>query len=306
MWIEELGLRLYRQTLKRIHPAHIAIHWGMTQLIIPLLEKIKQFKTIPDDPFWFRLELLRGKHEPETTQLLDLLIKPGMIVLDIGAHVGYYSRRFVKKVGQNGRILSFEPHPKTYQTLQENVAPFPNILTFPVALSDHEGKAELHDYLVMSASGSLNYDPGMANMQKANQSKQDVAPRLEGGFKAQSFVVDTKRVDDCLALINITEVDVVKMDIEGAEIGALRGMEQIIQNSPTLALVMEYNPQALHGFGHDPVKALYEVLQMGFNSLSAIEVDGTLTNLLADRSALEERTEKLMTNMGVLNVLFKK
>lgn len=306
MGLEELGLKLYRQTLKRLHPAHVATHWLMTHTIIPTMERVKNFKTIPDDPFWFRLELLRGTHEPETTILFNRLVKPGMTVLDIGAHVGYYSHRFAQKVGENGRIVSFEPHPRTYQTLQQNIRPFKNITTFQVALAEKSGKAELHDYLVMSASGSLNYDPSIENLQKSTQSNHDFAPRLGENFKAKTYIVDTRTVDDCLAELNIDQVDIVKMDIEGAELGALRGMSQTIANSPNMALVMEYNPQALRGFGHNPVSALFEVMEMGFTSLQAIESDGSLTDLAIDKALLEQKTQALMVDMGVLNVLLKR
>lgn len=306
MGIEELSLQLYRQTVKRLRPAHVATHWLMTRTVIPTLERIKRFRTIPDDPFWFRLELLRQKHEPETTRLLDSLIEPGMTVLDIGAHVGYYSRRFGERVGRNGRVFSFEPHPRTYQTLQTNIRHLPNITPFQLALAEAEGEAELHDYLVMSASGSLNYDPGIENLQKSTQSANDVAPRIGQKFQAQTFTVKTRRVDDCLAELGVKSVDVVKMDIEGAELGALRGMRQTIKNSPNLMLVMEYNPQALQGFGHDPVAALFEVMAMGFSSLKSIEADGSLTDLMLDTAVLQQKTAVLMEEMGVLNVLFRK
>ncbi|MEM7332224.1 MAG: FkbM family methyltransferase [Chloroflexota bacterium] len=306
MGIEELGLQLYRQTVKRLRPAHVASHWFMTHAIIPSLERAKNFKTIPDDPFWFRLELLRDKHEPETTQLFERIVQPGMTVLDIGAHVGYYSRKFAQKVGENGRIISFEPHPKTYQTLQQNISRFSNITTYQVALAEMNGQAELHDYLVMSASGSLNYDPSIEDLQKSIQSKQDVAPRLSDDFQPKTYIVQTRPVDDCLKELNINAIDLIKMDIEGAELGALRGMRQTIQNSANLMLVMEYNPQALQGFGHDPVSALFEVMEMGFSSLQAIEPDGSLTNFALDRPQLEEITAPLMKEMGVLNVFLQK
>lgn len=306
MGLQQIGLRLYRQTVKRFQPAHLATHWLMTHTVIPFLERTTRFKTIPDDPFWFRLELLRGRHEPETAVLFNKLIQPGMTVLDIGAHVGYYARRFARLVGRDGRVIAFEPHPRTYSTLQRNVAPFSNVTTLPVALAAEPGHAELHDYLVMSASGSLNYDPGIENLQKAQQSSHDVAPRIGDQFHAKKYVVQTRRVDDCLEELGIKEVDVVKMDIEGAELGALRGMSSTIRRSPNMALVMEYNPQALHGFGHDPIEALFEVMDMGFRSLQAIEQDGSLKDIALDLKSLRAKTDALMAEMGVINVLLKR
>jgi len=306
MSISDFSLKLYRKTVKRFYPAHVATHWLMNHLIIPVLELIKQFKTIAEDPFWFRLELLTNRHETETIAILDRLIMPEMTVLDIGAHVGYYTRRYAPRVGQNGRILSFEPHPRTFAVLQHNVARFANVTLQQVALAEHPGTAELHDYLIMSASGSLQFDEGMRNLLKSQLSKSDIAPRISDDFPDKTFTVATKPVDDCLEAMGITQVDVVKMDIEGAEIGALRGMRRTIARSDKLALVMEYNPQALEGFGHNPVQALEEVVELGFRKIQMIEAAGALTDLTTNRAALQKITEKLKENMGVVNLLLTK
>lgn len=306
MGLTNLSLKLYRKTLKRLRPAHAAAHWLMTRTVIPWLEKSNHFQTIPDDPFWFRLELLTNRHELETLFHLDRLIRPGMIVLDIGAHVGYYAHRYAQVVGENGRIIAFEPHPRTYHTLQQNVSRFPNVTTMQVALAESAGTAELHDYLIMSASGSLKFDESMRALQKAHTTAGDIAPRLAHDLPVETFTVQTRPVDECLEELGIQEVHVVKMDIEGAEIGALRGMRRTIKQSPQLTVVMEYNPQALRGFGLDPIGALAEVKSFGFSRVQAIEPDGALTDWTGDEPALRARTETLMANMGVVNLLLSK
>jgi FkbM family methyltransferase len=229
-----------------------------------------------------------------------------MTMLDIGAHVGYYSRRYAKILGGNGRIFSFEPHPRTFATLKHNVAALPQVTAVQLALAEQEGTAELHDYLMMSASGSLHYDESMVELQKAQTHANDIAPRIGQTFAAQTFTVRTTPVDSFLASRGVSQVDLVKMDIEGAEIGALRGMQQTIANSPNLVLVMEYNPQALKAFGHDPVAALHEVQSFGFSKVEAIEADGRLTNLSHQPDHLQNLTAQLMQNMGVINLLLQK
>lgn len=306
MSITDLSLRLYRKTIKRFRSAHVATHWLMTHGAIPFLEKTSGFRTMPDDPFWFRLELLTNRHEVETITQLDKLAAPGKTMLDIGAHVGYYSRRYAKALGENGRIFAFEPHPRTFATLQHNVKHLPQVTAVQLALAEQEGSAELHDYLMMSASGSLHYDESMVELQKSQTHDTDIAPRIGQTFAAQTFTVRTTPVDDFLAAQGINQVDLVKMDIEGAEIGALRGMQKTISNSPNLKLVMEYNPQALKAFGHDPVTALQEVQSFGFAKVELIEEDGRLTNLTDQPAHLQSLTEQLMQNMGVVNLLLQK
>ncbi len=306
MSISDFTLRLYRKTVKRFRSAHVATHWLMTHGAIPVLERSSGFRTMPDDPFWFRLELLTHRHEMETIGHLDQLAKPGMTMLDIGAHVGYYSCRYAKRLGGNGRIFAFEPHPRTFATLQHNVKRLPQVTAVQLALAEQEGSAELHDYLMMSASGSLHYDESMAALQKAQTHDTDIAPRIGQTFAAQTFTVRTTPVDDFLVTQGISQVDLVKMDIEGAEIGALRGMQHTIANSPNLVLVMEYNPQALKAFGHDPIAALNEVQAFGFTQMEAIELDGRLTPLTHQPEHLHTLTEQLKQNMGVVNLLLRK
>lgn len=304
MGMFEQTLQLYRKTFKRLKPVHVALHTGMTRGVLPLLERARNFHTMPDDPFWFRLELLLDRHEPETSAHLDRLVRPGMTVLDIGAHVGYYARRLARLVGDQGRVIAFEPHPRTYAVLMKNIAAAPNVTALQLAVAEAEGTAELYDYLMMSASGSLHYDPTMLDLQKAHVTEGDIAPRIAGDFPVEKFSVRTRPIDDCLAELGIQQVDVVKLDIEGAEIGALRGMRRTIASSPRLTMIMEYNPQALKAFDHDPQLALGEVLGLGFSRMQKIEEDGTLTDLTHDMGRLAQLTAQLMANMGVVNLLF--
>lgn len=306
MRITTLSLNFYRKTVKRFRPAHKAAHWLMSHTVIPLLQTTTQFRTIPDDPFWFRLELLTGQHEPETAVQLDRIVQPGMVMLDVGAHVGYYSRRYAKTIGPNGRIFAFEPHPRTFATLQKNIASCHNVTAVQMALAENPGTAVLHDYLMMSASGSLHYDEDLAQQQQAQVHQTDIAPRIGQAFQPQTFSVQTLPGDSFLQQQGIEQVDVIKMDIEGAEIGALRGLRQTIARSPKLQLVMEYNPAALKAFGHDPSQALAEVQALGFGQLHAIAPDGSLEQLVPGSTAVAELTQRLLSQLAVVNLLFSR
>ena len=289
----DTSLWLYRKTVKRIRPAHIALHRLLSSLLIPGLERANDFKTIAEDPFWFRLELLTRRHEIETRQLLERLVKPGMVALDVGAHVGYYTRLLAARTGRGGQVIAIEPHPMTHQVLQRNTRALPNVTALQLAAADSEGSAELHDYLMMSASGSLHFDASLAHQQREQMGADDVAPRGKAGFEPQRYRVRTVALDDCLRELGVQRVDVVKMDIEGAELAALRGMRATIANSPDLSLVMEYNPAALRAFGHEPAAALDEVLNLGFTRVSAIEVGGALRDW-DDAGLIERETARLV------------
>jgi FkbM family methyltransferase len=183
---------------------------------------------------------------------------------------------------------------------------YPNVTAVQVALAAQAGTAQLHDYLMMSASGSLHYDETMATLQQSQLKADDIAPRIGQRFQAQTFTVDTIPVDDFLSDKGIHRVDLVKMDIEGAELDALRGMQDTIAHSPDLVLIMEYNPHALHAFGHDPAAALAEVVDMGFKQMGQIQSDGQTVNLLGEEERISALTAGLLPNMGVVNLLFSK
>ncbi len=301
----DASLRLYRKTLKRIRPAHLAMHRLMAGLVLPGLERALDFKTIAEDPFWFRLELLTGQHETETRRALERLARPGLVALDIGAHIGYHTRLLARRVGAEGRVIALEPHPGTFETLRQNTRDLPNVTALQAAASEAAGSAELHDYLMMSASGSLHYDQALAHQQRARMGAGDVAPRGAGDFEAQRYRVETVAIDDCLEQLGIARVDIVKMDIEGAELAALRGMRRAIAGSPGLALVMEYNPAALKAFGHEPVAALDEARGLGFGRVEAIEADGSLTDW-GDAALVQRETARLQGDLGVVNLLLRK
>ncbi len=301
----DTSLWLYRKTVKRIGPAHRALHRVMDRLLLPALERATDFKTIADDPFWFRLELLTRQHERETRQLLSRLAAPGMVALDVGAHVGYYTRLLAERAGGSGRVIAFEPHPRTHEALKRNVCHLPNVTALQLAAAESDGSAELYDYLMMSASGSLHYDAGLADQQRARMGAGDVAPRREAGFEMERYGVRTVALDDYLEQLGVGRVDLVKMDIEGAELAALRAMRRTIAASPGLALVMEYNPGALAAFGHEPVAALQEVLDLGFRRVRAIEAGGRLRDWGAP-SLVARETARLQAGMAVVNLLFTK
>lgn len=305
MRLFDSSLSLYRKTLKRVRPAHIAMHRLMDRVLMPALERRYDFKTIPEDPFWFRLELLTSQHEVETAQLLRRLVEPGMIALDVGAHVGYYTRLLSRLTGARGRVIAFEPHPRTHQVLRHNTRALANATPLQVAVAEAEGSAELYDYLMMSASGSLHYDESLAHLQRARMGAGDVAPRGQEAFEMRRFQVETATIDACLAELGIERVDIAKMDIEGAELGALRGMRDTIAASPGMTLVMEYNPAALQAFGHDPAAALEEALGMGFSRVEAIESDGSLRDW-RDARLVARETARMLGDMSVVNLLLRR
>ena len=203
-------------------------------------------------------------------------------------------------------MVAVEPHPRTFEVLQRNTKNLRNVTLVQTAVAEEESTAELYDYLMMSASGSLHYDETLLETQRAGVGSSDVAPRIKEEFPVEKFTVRTVRIDDLLREQGIQQIDFVKMDIEGAEISALRGMRNTIERSTNLILVMEYNPQALQAFNLEPLEALNEIVSMGFTDVQIIDDHGQLMTMEITSEKTQHLTTQLTQNMAVVNLLFSR
>ncbi len=176
--------------------------------------------------------------------LFKQLIKPGMTVLDLGAHVGYYTLLAAKLVGEKGRVFAFEPAPATYALLIKNITinGYQNIVPIQKAVSNKSGQVRLF----------LNdYNTGRHNIYD------------HYGEKKRYVIVDSITLDEFFRGQDIS-IDFIKMDIEGAEMVALQGMENLIRKTRNLKLVTEFNPNFLTGAGYSPEAFLRNLTEHGF------------------------------------------
>ena len=154
--------------------------------------------------------------EPEVTKALDENTKPGMVALDVGADIGYYTLNLARRVGLKGRVIAFEPIPDARQRLEENIDlnGYQNITISEYALGNQEGVVYLED----------PFNKSRISLTKSNGGSKDIK-------------VTIKRMDDLINDLGLDRIDIVKMDIEGAEHEALRGMEQSLRKyKPVLVI----------------------------------------------------------------------
>jgi FkbM family methyltransferase len=198
------------------------------------------------------LELVLDRYEPDTTRLFHRLLQPGMTVIDIGAHAGYFSLIGASCVGATGKVYAFEPFPASFRQLQRNIElnGYKNIHAIAKAVSDKTG---VHKLLV-NPKGSDRHSLFAG----------------ESSWEPESPEVETTRLDDFLEGCDWPPVDLIKMDIEGAEPAALAGMKQTLEKCGVRYIVTEFSPAPLSAAGCDPGEFLQEVANMGF-TLYAVE-----------------------------------
>jgi FkbM family methyltransferase len=172
-----------------------------------------------------------GLYEPIEAYLFTRLLQPGMTVIDGGANVGQYTLLASRAVGPTGAVYSFEPVPATFRRLQAHVAD--NMLA-----NVHLTCAALwHTSTVLQ----LGLAPDMCN----NCGAYSVGVQNpETTLQCRSL-----SLDQLMAERRIDRVDVVKLDIEGAELHALRGMLGTLSHHRPM-LLMEVNRLAVSRLGY--------------------------------------------------------
>jgi len=181
----------------------------------------------------------RGVYSGET-------IGSGATVVDVGAHIGAFSLLAGRRVGPKGRVLAFEPSPKTYALLERNLRAngLPWIKARPVAIADADAEVDLY----------VADDPG-------NNPSADTLTSRPG---RRAVRVRTLRLDDVLAEENVERVDVLKIDAEGAELRVLDGAAKTLAR--TRRLVMEVHPPAV-----DPAEVRRRLEALGFSCRTVLD-----------------------------------
>lgn len=193
----------------------------------------------------WKLDMLFDLYEPETISLFKKIVKPGMTIIDVGAHIGYYARIASELVGGSGTVYAFEADPENFILLQKNIGRLKNIKSYRLAISDKTGQIDFYHYDEKSGVGS-------------------VLPNVPLDFKKTKISVRAANLDSFLQKNDVNKVDIIKMDIEGGEYAALQGMKKILSENKNLALIIEFAPAWVRAAGNTPLNFLNFIESFGF------------------------------------------
>jgi FkbM family methyltransferase len=160
-----------------------------------------------------------GTSEPVIQDLFAGLIPAGGVVWDIGANVGFYTLIASRLIG-DGRVFAFEPLPENQAAIRRNLAlnEIANVELVEVALSDREGSAQLE----------MHASPTWAKLDTTADTTFKGDSAVAGRVEVAVSTLDAQ-------LARLPAPNVVKMDIEGAEVAALRGAARLLSEvRPTL------------------------------------------------------------------------
>ncbi len=166
--------------------------------------------------------IVMTRHEDDIIE--RFLPKQGDIVVDIGAHMGRYTIISSKRVGTNGKVVAIEAHPNNFEMLNRNIKlnQLTNVVPLNYAVYSKETKIKL--YLPEVESGYTIYNTIMSNR-----------ARTEDKF----VEVNANTLDYLLQLKGITDVNWIKIDVEGAEFEVLQGASNVLSKSKDIALLIE-------------------------------------------------------------------
>ncbi len=190
--------------------------------------------------------LIKGSYEPQTTHIFNQVLKEGMVSVDVGAHIGYYTLLASSLVGKSGKVFAFEPEPQNFGALLGNITlnGFWNIRPYQKAIFSHAGKMPLY----------IGTHSGMHSLFRVKDTTEE------------SVVVDMVSLDGFLGQ---KKVDLVKVDTQGAELGVLLGMQKLIKRSEGLKLIIEFQPNLEHSASL--TKLWNRLIACGFNYIYIID-----------------------------------
>ena len=226
-------------------------------------------------------DMVGDRYEVSTTNLFKELLQPGMVFVDVGAHVGFFTLLAAREVGTTGKVYSFEPEPQNHSLLLKNLDfnGYSNVVAMQQAVSNKSGTTELFLSALDTGSHSIY---------------SEAARGVTG-----SVVVDTTTLDSFLEEAGWPQIDLIKIDVEGAEISVLDGMSRFLESQHSVNLIMEYCPSLIASAGSDPAKMLDRLMDLGFE-INVIEDDKGLVPLgAANPAAL---TEELLQNERYRNL----
>jgi len=206
-------------------------------------------------------------YEPNQTEIVKKYVREGDIVIDIGAHVGYYTLLMAQLVGENGKVYSFEPDPVNFQLLKKSVEinGFENVVLIQKAVSNITDKVKL---FLGDDDSAINriYDAKL-------------------GDAKESIDVDSVTIDEYFKE-NDELINFIKLDSEGSEVKIINGMKQFLSRNKELVMMTEFFPFLIKKSGDEPNQYLKSLEKSGFSLYNILDKNEK-TNKINSENFLE-------------------
>jgi FkbM family methyltransferase len=200
--------------------------------------------------------LIKGTYEDFLINALKSHLKlEGKTIWDIGAHIGFQTFSFARNVGEKGHVFSFEPNPNNFESLTENIklnGTITNIHPQMIAISKEQA------VMPFQISRYKNHPTTLGGY------LSDIIPPEDKSIYKdfKSINVDVESIDNLIYTKNYSVPDVIKIDIEGAELNALLGAKKLLNSEERPILIIEIHT----------VSMMFHVMQLLLQAAYTIDI----------------------------------
>ncbi|QAU24993.1 FkbM family methyltransferase [Dyella sp. M7H15-1] len=230
------------------------------------------------DPAVLSMLIESGDVERGTRLLIQRLLKPGDLFIDVGANLGLHTMAAAHAMQGKGKIIAFEPFPDTAR-----------LLRLSVLINGFADMVEIHQTAVSTGSGKRSLYLGQVS------GHHSLFPHGTGlGNEQRHVEVSLSSIDDIVG--EDEPVALVKIDVEGAELEVLETAKSTIRRNPGIAIIAEFGPSHLQVVGHDAADWLASFTSLGMDWRAINE----------DTGALELYSFEQLKSVHSVNLLFAK
>ncbi len=193
------------------------------KFIIKSIQKSRMLLDIKDEGISKDL-ILDGIREPESTREIANILKPGNVVVEAGANIGYYALMESRLIGKKGIVYAVEPSPKNFENLNRNIKlnKITNMKTYQLAIGDKIGKAK------------MNISPYSNLSSLVKQKNRRITKTIEVKVTTMDNFLKGKR-----------HPNFIRMDVEGYEYNILKGMKGILKSKKPMKIFIELHPHIM-------------------------------------------------------------
>jgi FkbM family methyltransferase len=232
--------------------------------------------------------LENGYWEKCETDYLKSTLREGMTLVDVGAHIGYFSLIGAGLVGKNGTVYAFEPQPDNYRNLSRNIN-----------MNKLSGKVIAELKAVTNCSGKTKFCVCKDDSINSSLVSSNV-------FTRKRFIdIETVSLDEYFGNKTDVMIDVLKIDVGGSEGQIIDGSSRLLTEKRIRTIFLEYWPFGLINAGYDPDSLLAKLHECGFKIKFAREIsDQSNTPLTLDGEMGIPEFNKMVGEKSIYNLIF--
>jgi FkbM family methyltransferase len=253
MWSRDFPIASAKGFIRRVEPVFIRI--GLLRPVRVEVEPGVSLLLDPADDISRTILVSRaGRWEPEVWRSISSGLSDGAVFFDVGAHIGYDSLKAAMTVGERGRVVAFEPNPNTLTQLRSNIdaSGARNVIVQPIACTETETTLTLFDSTLGGNSGATSLS------------------RENAGPVTRSYTVRGRPIDDVVKELAIERLDVLKADVEGAELIVLRGAAETLKRFHP-KLILEVVPRQLENMGTSVNELEALIKSLGYTTSKTVD-----------------------------------